>query len=340
MSGFLFVGTAGNVSAKTIHSMSTAALGKHTNDEILRSLSCALRIRPLRSLYLFLDPSMTLTPAHLTEIRHIVRSCGQQAKTLSVQNYEIFQKEPGDFVTTVDQLLDRQLSEFFSNLFPDDGIITEENAASRKRYQAGYPRLWCIDPLDGTQDFIHGDPDYAVMVGLLENQSAIAGWIYAPEIDALYYGGKELGIWQTLGDNAPEVCPIPKARSNSYRVIIGDKDFRNTADTISASIPEIDFLRSPGSFGLKVMNVVLGKAEVYLYLNRRVKLWDTVAPIAIAQTAGLICRDLEGKPIQFTPEVLDLESLAHQQAIVIGQPDAVENLLPQLKAILDPQLSL
>lgn len=283
---------------------------------------------------------MILTPDHLTKIRQIVRSCGQQAKTLSAQNYEIFQKEPGDFVTTVDQTLDRQLSEFFSTLFPTDGIITEENAASRKRYQADYSRLWCIDPLDGTQDFIHGDPDYAVLVGLLENRCAIAGWIYAPEQDALYYGGKELGLWQAIGDEAPEICSIPAARVNSYRVIIGDKDFKNTADKISASIPEIEFLRSPGSFGLKVMNVVLGKAEVYLYLNRRVKLWDTVAPIAIAEAAGLICRDLEGNPIQFTPEVLDLESLAHQQAIVIGQSSAVEALLPRLKPIVDPGLSL
>ncbi|MBE9010299.1 inositol monophosphatase family protein [Pseudanabaenaceae cyanobacterium LEGE 13415] len=281
---------------------------------------------------------MTLTPAHLTKIRQVVRSCGQQAKALSAQKYEIFQKEPGDFVTTVDQTLDRQLSEFFSHLFPDDGIITEENAESRKCYQANYDRLWCIDPLDGTQDFIHGDPDYAVLVGLLEHQSAIAGWIYAPEQDMLYYGGKTLGVWQCNGDQEPEPCEVPKVRLDSYRVIIGDKDFRNTAHQISASIPEIEFLRSPGSFGLKVMNVVLGKANVYLYLNRRVKVWDTVAPIAIAQAAGLVCRDLEGNPIHYSPEVLDLESLAHQQAIVIGQINAVEALLPRLKAILDPQI--
>ncbi|MEP0918554.1 inositol monophosphatase family protein [Leptolyngbya sp. DQ-M1] len=283
---------------------------------------------------------MIFTPAQLTEIRRIVRSCGQQAKTLSTQNYEVFQKEPGDFVTTVDQALDRQLSEFFTTLFPNDGIITEENAASRKQYQEEYDRLWCIDPLDGTQDFIHGDPDYAVLVGLLEHQSPIAGWIYAPEQDALYYGGKSLGVWQALGDDEPELCKIPQARVDSYRIIIGDKDFRNTARQISASIPEIEFLRSPGSFGLKVMNVVLGKAEVYLYLNRRVKVWDTVAPIAIAQTAGLACCDLDGNAIEFTPEVLNLESLAHQQAIVIGQREAVEALLPRLRAVLDPQLSV
>jgi 3'(2'), 5'-bisphosphate nucleotidase len=282
---------------------------------------------------------MSLNSAELTQIRQIVRSCGQQAKTLSAQNFEVFQKEPGDFVTTVDQTLDRQLSEFFSKLFPNDGIITEENAASRKRYQANYSRFWCIDPLDGTQDFIHGDPDYAVLVGLLEQQRPIAGWIYAPEPDTLYYGGKNLGVWQVPGNADPQPCFSPLAPANSCRVIIGDKDFRNTSAKISAAIPEIEFLRSPGSFGLKVMNVVLGKAEVYIYLNRRVKLWDTVAPIAIAEAAGLVCLDLEGNPIQFTPEVVDLESLAHQQAIVIGKAAVVEFLLPRLSAVLDPQLS-
>jgi 3'(2'), 5'-bisphosphate nucleotidase len=123
------------------------------------------------------------------------------------------------------------------------------------------------------------------------------------------------------------------------RLRIRIKDFRNTSAQISAAIPEIEFLRSPGSFGLKVMNVVLGKAEVYIYLNRRVKIWDTVAPLAIAEAAGLVCLDLDGKPIEFTPEVLDLESLAHQQAIVIGKPAVVEFLLPRLRAIFDPQLS-
>jgi 3'(2'), 5'-bisphosphate nucleotidase len=281
---------------------------------------------------------MSLNSAQLTEIRQIVRSCGQQAKALSAQNFEVFQKAPGDFVTTVDQALDRQLSEFFSNLFPNDGIITEENAASRKRYQADYPRFWCIDPLDGTQDFIHGDPDYAVLVGLLEQNAAIAGWIYAPEHDALYYGGKNLGVWQVLGDADPQPCFTPIAPPNSYRVIIGDKDFRNTSEKISAAIPEIELLRSPGSFGLKAMNVVLGKAELYIYLNRRVKLWDTVAPVAIAQAAGLVCLDLDGNPLKFSADALDLESLAHQQAIVIGKENVIKSLLPRLRSVLDPQV--
>jgi 3'(2'), 5'-bisphosphate nucleotidase len=282
---------------------------------------------------------MTLTPEQISRISRTVRSCGQQAKSLAARKYEIFEKEPGDFVTSVDQTLDRQLSEFFSQQFPNDGIITEENAASRKLYQQEFSRLWCIDPLDGTRDFIEGDPDYAVLVGLLQEHHAIAGWIYAPEPDILYHGGLDLGVWQTQGESEPQGLIIPPVRSlDQYRVIIGDVDFRTLGATFSAFLPEAQFIRSPGSFGLKVMNVVLGNADLYVYFNRRVKLWDTTAPIAIAQEAGLVCCDLEGKPLRFTPDAVNLESLAHQQSIVIGWAPYVEQLLPRLRTALDPKL--
>ena len=282
---------------------------------------------------------MNLTSEQAARIRQTIRACGQQAKQLAAQNFEIFQKAPGDFVTSVDQTLDRELSAFFSELFPDDGIITEENAESRKLYQKEFSRLWCIDPLDGTKDFIEGEPEYAVLVGLLEEKQAVAGWVYAPELDLMYCGGADLGVWQVRGAGEPEACTIPKAQEQQrYRVIVGDVDFRKVGGAIAASIPEVECVRSPGSFGLKVMNVVLGKAELYLYLNRRVKLWDTVAPIALALEAGMVCCDLDGKPLQFTSDVVDLESLAHQQAIVIGWESYVEKVLPQLRIALDPQI--
>jgi 3'(2'), 5'-bisphosphate nucleotidase len=284
---------------------------------------------------------MILTSSQAASIRHTIRLCGQQAKQLAAQNYEIFQKAPGDFVTSVDQALDRQLSAFFSELFPEDGIITEENAESRKLYQKDFSRIWCIDPLDGTKDFIQGEPEYAVLVGLLEEKQAVAGWIYAPEQDVLYYGSLDQGVWQMQGDEEPQACSIPKVREvERYRVIVGDVDFRNVGDAIATALPDVDCQRSPGSFGLKVMNVVLGKADLYVYLNRRVKVWDTAAPIAVALEAGMVCCDLDGKPLRFTPDAVELESLAHQQPIIIGWEPYVESVLPRLRTALDPQLSL
>lgn len=271
------------------------------------------------------------------KIRSLLRSCGQQAKQMATEGLQVFQKGPGDFVTNVDQMLDRQLTAEFSALFPQDGVITEENAVSRQRFQEGYSRLWCIDPLDGTDDFIHRQKDYAVMVGLLENGYPIAGWIYAPESDVSYFGGKDWGLWQAIGDMASEPIAIGEPKSSGDQtVIIGIKDRRNFGDAIAAQIPEIKFGFSQGSFGLKVMNVILGHAGMYIYLNGRVKIWDTVGPLALAKTAGLVCCDLDGNPVSYAPGAIDLETLAHQQSIVIGWASYIESLLPRMKTAIVP----
>uniref|UniRef100_A0ACD5GPR5 Uncharacterized protein n=1 Tax=Desertifilum tharense IPPAS B-1220 TaxID=1781255 RepID=A0ACD5GPR5_9CYAN len=66
------------------------------------------------------------------------------------------------------------------------------------------------------------------------------------------------------------------------------------------------------------MEVVCGRAGLYVYLNGRVKLWDTVELVAIAKAAGLVCCDLEGNPLSFHPDAIHPDTLAHYQPIIIG----------------------
>lgn len=276
-----------------------------------------------------------------TKIRRVVRACGQHARYLATQTFDVSEKGPDDFVTSIDQALDRELTEQFTTLFPQDCIISEENPASRQYFQQEQ-RRWCIDPLDGTKDFIQGDRNYSVLVGVLEKDASsprlakpTAGWIYAPEYDLMYHSTSESEVWRTQGDAAPELLnPIASARLDRPRVMIGEIDFANFGSLLSLAIPEIEFVRSPGSFGLKVVNAALGEADLYVYFNKRVKVWDTVASIAIAQAAGLVCCDLDGQPISYAPDRINLETLAHHQSIVIGWASYVELLLPRLRSAM------
>ncbi|OUC14228.1 MAG: hypothetical protein B0A82_13140 [Alkalinema sp. CACIAM 70d] len=264
----------------------------------------------------------------VARINQIVRDCGQSAKHLAAQGFEIYQKGPGDYVTDVDRALDEQLTRAFGCLLPEDSLVTEENTASLQSFYNLTQRIWCVDPLDGTQDFMNGDPDYAVMVGALLGKP-LAGWIYAPEYDMLYFGGPELGLWQRKGDL--EKYPlIPHPVEQSQRLIIGYKDLQNYGSAIQIQLPQVEFWQRPGSFGLKVLEVLQGQAGAYVYLNQRVKVWDTVAPIAIARAAGLQCCDLSGQPIGYETDQIHPETLAHLQPIVIGWPPVVNGLLPAL----------
>lgn len=261
---------------------------------------------------------------------------GQQARQAATETFEVFEKGREDYVTTVDQALDRYLSKAFAEQFPADSIVTEENQTSAAQFLSDYSRLWVIDPIDGTEDFINRGKHYSVMVGLLENDHPKAGWVYAPAQDQLYWGGTEWGLFQRSHEGKTvQLQPSPLNWGDSSTLLLGERDQRRFGQAIHEHISDLMF-NSVGSFGLKVVEVINGHAGLYVYLNGRVKLWDTTGPLALAAAAGLTCCDLDGYPIRFDINSIYPQTLIHRQPIIIGWPAYVEVLRPRIRqAVLE-----
>jgi 3'(2'), 5'-bisphosphate nucleotidase len=259
-------------------------------------------------------------------IAKVIEAAGRKAQQMRIAGLQVDQKGPGDFVTQVDRTLDRELSAAFYDMFPQDVVISEENSESVGRFGGGDQRFWCIDPVDGTRDFIETGRNYSVMVGALQAGEAQAGWVYEPAVDRMYFGGWGWGLYCREGDRVRDCYPQPPMQPG--RVIVGDADRENYGEQLRQTLPEIEVWNRPGSFGLKIIDVILGRAEALLYFNRRVKLWDTVGPMALARQAGLRICDLTGAPLSFSD--LDSATLGHRQAIILGWPHAVENYLLRL----------
>lgn len=271
-------------------------------------------------------------------ICQLIRQLGQEAKQLRCQGLSISAKGVDDYVTNVDCLLDQKFSSQFQQWFPNDGVISEENVASLQLWQQQLPRYWLIDPIDGTSDFMTGGASYSVMIGLLEQGQPVMGWVYAPESDRLYFGGTLVGnLYLQIGDQPPQVLDFQAPTQNLGKVILSDKDQAKFGDLIQMAIPGTKYY-SVGSFGLKVIEVILGRADAYLYLNRRVKLWDTIAPLAFAKWAGLTCCDLDGSPLGFEPYLIQFQTLTHLQDVIIGWPGFVQGLQPAIAQQLRPFL--
>jgi 3'(2'), 5'-bisphosphate nucleotidase len=130
----------------------------------------------------------------------------------------------------------------------------------------------------------------------------------------------------TNGNVPAALYPHEPIGANRDRVIVSKKDDLAYGHAIRAAVPNIEFY-TLGSFGLKVMEVVEGRASAYIYLNRRVKLWDTVGPLAIAKAAGLVCCDLEGREIGFDGDDINSANLTHKQLIVIGWSQFIDQYL-------------
>jgi len=264
-----------------------------------------------------------LTAADNTVIVNTLLRCGQWARQAAMQSFEVFEKGREDYVTTVDRDLDQQLSAAFAAQFPDDGIVTEENQESAGAFLTQPQRLWLIDPIDGTEEFIHRGEHYSIMVGLLAAAQPQAGWVYAPAQERLYWGGTDWGLFQQNHAGQTELLkPAPLDFGDTSVMLLGDRDQRRFGTAIAQQIPAVKF-DSLGSFGLKVLEVIKGQAGLYVYLNGRVKLWDTTGPIALAQAAGLVCCDLDGHPIRFDANSVYPHTLIHRQPILIGWPGYV-----------------
>nr|WP_288732505.1 inositol monophosphatase family protein [uncultured Anaerobutyricum sp.] len=198
-------------------------------------------------------------------------------------SYIIEKKGQGNFVTTIDRMIEEELIDNFQKLIPDSGILAEEKGGNlKKKFN------WIIDPIDGTTNFING-LQYAVSVALVYEglDKILIGVVYNPKDDIWYYGCKgkgsyviENGIVTKLrvkkfpADEGIIVFGMPYDRRKTKKIL----DIVQKYYTISSDMKRI------GPSSLDICLVASGKAKMYIELD--LNLWDIAAGILILMEAG------------------------------------------------------
>ncbi len=180
---------------------------------------------------------------------------------------------------------DREAHEFIVDsltaMRPADSVLSEEGADRRERLDAD--RVWIVDPLDGTREFAEPPRiDWAVHIALVTNGVPIAGAVALPAE----------GL--TLTTDPPEQIPEPTA--GPPRVIVS-RTRRPPAAQMLARELGARYIEL-GSAGAKAMAVVRGQADIYAHSGGQYE-WDSCAPVAVAQAAGLHCSRLDGSPMLY-----------------------------------------
>lgn len=222
---------------------------------------------------------------------------------------------PSDLVTCADIALSKLILEELHMRFPLDQLISEEETGAASTANG---RTWLIDPIDGTENYIKGGSEYAVMIGLLVDKVVEFGCVYRPDTDYCYYGGIKFGVWHRTEERQPApVEPYSKpAISPPVRLMMGSRD-RKKNPWIS-DLPDIEWLQS-GSVGVKVIKVLQDEADVFVHLAGKLKVWDTAGPVAIALGAGLEVGTMKENELEFSlPEIL------HGTVVIVGRPGALD----------------
>ncbi|WP_109471157.1 3'(2'),5'-bisphosphate nucleotidase CysQ [Ornithinimicrobium cavernae] len=184
------------------------------------------------------------------------------------------------------------LAERLSQERPRDAVLSEEARDDLARLEA--PRVWIIDPLDGTKEFSQGRHDWAVHVALWEDGDLAAGAVALP------------GIGEVLRSDEPRAVPQRAAADTGLRFAVSRS---HPSELITAVIEESGGTAvAMGSAGYKVCAVVRGEADAYVHAGGQFE-WDSAAPVAVARAAGLFTSRLDGSPMQYNQRDVYLPDL-------------------------------
>jgi myo-inositol-1(or 4)-monophosphatase len=221
--------------------------------------------------------------AALKAARGLIRDFGE------VEQLQVSIKGPGDFVSAADLKADRTIKAELKRARPGYALLFEESGA-----EAGSdPRhRWIVDPLDGTTNFLHGIPHFAISIGLERDGEIVAGVVYEPIRDEMYWAEKGLGAY--VNDRRLRVS----ARRQLGDALIGTgtpaggREDAANIDALTAVMRATSGVRRMGSAALDLAYVAAGRYDGFWEFG--LSPWDMAAGILLVREAGGYVSDMTG----------------------------------------------
>lgn len=195
----------------------------------------------------------------------------------------VWHKSENNPVSDVDLAVDARLKAVLGAMVPEAGWLSEETADNSDRLSRRF--MWCVDPIDGTRDFIRGRPGWAVSVALVVDGAPEIGVLYAPALDELWVARRGQGA--TLNGETLRA---------SRRMIFNGS--RVPADSLPKIDRDLIMVTKPNSIALRMALVADDRADLVATLRWGFE-WDVAAAALIATEAGATVTDAFGDPLVF-----------------------------------------
>ena len=260
--------------------------------------------------------SHTLSDDDIKYVRELTQEAGQLAIDMR-SGVSIKEKTgPQDIVTAADLELSKLIVSRLHSRFPADIVVSEEDEMHESKTDG--KRVWLVDPIDGTDNYVANDGQYSVMVGLVENNKPTFGFVHAAALATTYHGGPSYGAFRQIGNGELHqylrLSPPLDANARA-RVMMGFRD-RKSHPWVKEH-PKVTLVKA-GSIGLKVARVLDDEADFFVHLSGKLKAWDTAGPAAIALGGFLEVGSIESDELVFA-----LPAIRHTTSVIIGRPGSL-----------------
>lgn len=247
----------------------------------------------------------------LAVARDAALKAGRKVKSLLGRSLEVAKKGEIDLVTEADLEAEKTILRTIRRHFPEDGILAEESG----RHGALPDRLWLIDPLDGTTNFAHALPFYAVCVGFQAAGRSVLGVVFNPETDERFEAWEGGGAF--LNNEPIRVSPtatlLDSLVATGFPYSVHEKA-GPVVRRLHQVLVRVQGIRRLGSAALDLCYVAAGLFDAYW--EEELKPWDTAASAVIVKEAGGRMTDFEGNPFSpFHPSVVASNGLIHDALV-------------------------
>ena len=230
-------------------------------------------------------------------INVLVKACRKAAKILirdfgEIEKLQVSLKGPGDFVTVSDKKVEKILIDELHKARPNYSILSEE--IGLVKYDEEFK--WIIDPIDGTANFLHGIPHFAISIGLEHKKEIICGIVFDPIKDEMFLAEKGNGSYL----NNQRLRVSSRSKLKDCLIITGGPAFRSKDKDRQLSLNEyykfsskvMTPIRKMGSASLDMAYVAAGRCDGFW--QRNLNYWDIAAGIVLVKEAGGFVTDFKG----------------------------------------------
>ncbi|MBC8128708.1 MAG: inositol monophosphatase [Rhizobiaceae bacterium] len=255
-----------------------------------------------------------MTQTALKAGRSLTRDFGE------VQNLQVSMKGPADFVSNADRKAEEIVFQELSRVRPDWGFLMEERGAIEGK---DTQHRWIVDPLDGTTNFLHGIPIFAVSIGLERDGEVVAGVVFNPAMDELYSAEKGGGAF--LNDRRLRVAArqkLPEALFGTGAPFLGRGDHARFLYEFRQVMSETAGVRRLGAASLDLAYVAAGRLDGFW--ERDLQPWDTAAAAVIIREAGGFISGIDGSKFDHLQGDVACGNEAMHKAL-LGQLQIAEN---------------
>lgn len=226
----------------------------------------------------------------------VAREAATIVNTFYVGSSEVRYKSDKEPVTEADRSANQHILTRIRAKYPDDGVLSEESKDDLARLERR--RVWIIDPLDGTKEFIARNGEFSIMIGMAIEGRASLGVVMQPESGLIYAGA--LGLGARLHE-AEEQVPLAVSDTDktNHMILVSSRSHRQQITDKIRTTLRITSERVSGSVGLKVGLIARRLADLYIHPSPGCKEWDLCAPHALLEAAGGKMTDCWGNPLVY-----------------------------------------